>query len=101
MNGSGYSSHFCEDNYCNGIQWDSMDLNFVGYHKDFQKGSCFCAGWSNSCTSDSINQYYMEIAFCKGVLSFRNSKRPCPNCLNKAGSTELSGVTLYCVALQG
>ena len=59
-----------------------------------------CAGQSSSSTPTLRNDFSMDLALCTGALSCWNRKQPSSNCCQKVGSTELSRMSLYPVALR-
>ena len=61
--------------------------------------SLFCAGQSSSSTL-ILNYFCMDLTLCTGALPCWNRKGPSPNCCHKVGSTELSRISLYAVALR-
>ena len=62
--------------------------------------SGLCAGQSSSSTPILTNHFCMDLALCRGALSCWNRKGPSPNCCHKVGSSELSSMSLYAVALR-
>ena len=65
----------------------------------------WCSNWgqgfqSYSSTPISTNHFCMDLALCTGALSCWNKKGPSSNYCHKVGSTELSRMSLYALALR-